>query len=216
MGYDVGNFGFAPESGKDLSVGLPVLERKFMAFQEVAKVDGGTEISGYASLFGTVDQGGDVVEPGAYGVSLKAVASAGRSIKMLWQHDPALPIGVWDEVREDSKGLFVKGRILDSVEKGREAAALIAAGAIDGLSIGYRTVKATKNTKGQRLLSELELWEVSLVTFPMLPSARVAGKGDEIAVGDMLRDMAASFAGARAELARQDPAPNRGKFGSDG
>ncbi|MGC1504858.1 MAG: HK97 family phage prohead protease [Sulfitobacter sp.] len=174
-----------------------------MAFQDVTKVEGGTEVSGYASLFGAVDQGGDVVEVGAYGVSLKALSKAGRSIKMLWQHDPSQPIGVWDEVREDTKGLFVKGRILDSVEKGREAAALIAAGAIDGLSIGYRTVKATKNTKGQRLLSELELWEVSLVTFPMLPSARVAAKGDFGAVDDILRDMAASFAGARAELARR-------------
>ena len=203
MGHDVGNFGFGPESGKDVSAGMPLLERKFMAFQDVAKVEGGTEISGYASLFGAVDQGGDVVEAGAYGVSLKAVAKAGRNIKMLWQNDPAQPIGVWDVVREDAKGLFVKGRILDSVEKGREAAALIAAGAIDGLSIGYRTVKATKNTKGQRLLAELELWEVSLVTFPMLPSARVAAKGDVIAVGDILRDMAASFEGARAEMARR-------------
>lgn len=64
---------------------------------------------------------------------------------MLWQHDPAQPIGVWDEVREDAAGLWVKGRILNDVAKGREAAALIEAGAIDGLSIGYRTVRATKN-----------------------------------------------------------------------
>lgn len=201
MGYDVSDFGFAPENGEGLPDGLPVLERKFMAFDDVAEVEGGVEISGYASLFGAVDQGGDVVEPGAYAASLKAVAAAGRSIKMLWQHDPSQPIGVWQEVWEDSKGLWVKGRILDSVEKGREAAALIAAGAIDGLSIGYRTVKASNNTKGQRLLSELELWEVSLVTFPMLPSARVAAKGDFVPLGDILRDMAATFKGARAEMA---------------
>ncbi|MDF3413438.1 HK97 family phage prohead protease [Sulfitobacter sp. M57] len=207
MGYDVGDFGFGLENGKDMSGGLPDLERKFVAFQEVSKVQGGTEISGYASLFGAVDQGGDMVVAGAYETSLKTVAQAGRSIKMLWQHDPSQPIGIWDEVREDSKGLFVKGRILDSVAKGREAAALVAAGAIDGLSIGYRTVKATKNTKGQRLLSELELWEVSLVTFPMLPSARVSAKGEVIAVGDMLRDMAASFEGARQRLAQREPAP---------
>jgi HK97 family phage prohead protease len=178
------------------------LERKFAHFGEAIEVKDGTEISGYASLFGDVDQGGDVVEAGAYAASLKAVNAAGRSIKMLWQHDPAQPIGIWDEVREDARGLWVKGRLLDSVTKGREAAALIAAGAIDGLSIGYRTVKATKNTKGQRLLSELELWEVSLVTFPMLPSARVGAKGDLIAVGDVLREMAQAFEGARAELAR--------------
>ncbi len=182
------------------------LERKFARFgEELAVADGdagGTQISGYASLFGDVDQGGDVVQAGAYAASLKTVAAAGRSIKMLWQHDPTQPIGIWDEVREDAKGLWVKGRILGDVAKGREAAALIAAGAIDGLSIGYRTIKATKNTKGQRLLSELELWEVSLVTFPMLPSARVGAKSDDV-LETSLREMAAAFEGARAEMARR-------------
>jgi HK97 family phage prohead protease len=72
---------------------------------------------------------------------------------MLWQHDPAQPIGVWDDIREDQKGLWVCGHILTEVEKGREAAALVAAGAIDGLSIGYRTVAAEKDAKGQRLLA---------------------------------------------------------------
>ena len=72
----------------------------------------------------------------------------------------------------------MKGRLLDTVGKGREAAALIEAGAIDGLSIGYRTKRASKTDKGQRLLQELELWEVSLVTFPMLPEARVGAKGE--------------------------------------
>ena len=143
-----------------------------------------------------------MVGKGAYAASLKALTAQGRRVKMLWQHDPAQPIGVWDEVREDAKGLWVKGRILSDVAKGREAAALIGAGAIDGLSIGYRTVKATKNTKGQRLLSELELWEVSLVTVPMLPSARVSAKGDASLLDSTLREMAAAFEGARAEMAR--------------
>ena len=207
MGYDVSGFGFAPGHEEGVSAALPMLERKFMAFEEVVAVEGGTQISGYASIFGAVDQGGDVVERGAYGASLKAIAGAGRNVKMLWQHDPAQPIGVWDDVREDGKGLWVKGRILESVAKGREAAALVQAGAIDGLSIGYRTVRAAKNTKGQRLLAELELWEVSLVTFPMLPSARVSSKGDFRPVGDILREMATSFEDARAELARREPAP---------
>ena len=90
------------------------------------------------------------------------------------------------------------------MEKGREAASLIAAGAIDGLSIGYRTVRAAKNDKGQRLLTELELWEVSLVTFPMLPSARVAGKTDALLSDEVaaLRGMAAAFEGARTRLMR--------------
>jgi len=120
---------------------------------------------------------------------------------MLWQHDPAQPIGVWDEVREDDTGLWVKGRLLRDVAKGREAAELIAAGAIDGLSIGYRTVKASKNDKGQRVLQELELWEVSLVTFPMLPSARVGAKGETLEA-TTLRELAQAFEDARQEMAQ--------------
>ena len=145
-------------------------------------------IQGYASLFGQIDTGGDVVMPGAYSKSLADISSSGRNVKMLWQHDPAHPIGVWDEVREDAKGLFVKGRLLPDVEKGREAAALLSAGAIDGMSIGYRTVNATRGAKGERLLHELELWEVSIVTFPMLPTARVdAVKAAEMTERDFER-----------------------------
>lgn len=177
------------------------LEHKFCRLGEDVRVTDGTAIEGYASLFGDADQCGDIVASGAYAASLARLAREGRQVKMLWQHDPAQPIGVWHEVREDARGLYVKGRLLDSVGRGREAAALIAAGAIDGLSIGYRTVRATKNDKGRRLLTELELWEVSLVTFPMLPSARVAAKGDA-PVDETLREMAAAFDAARRELAR--------------
>ncbi|MBU2993707.1 HK97 family phage prohead protease [Octadecabacter sp. 1_MG-2023] len=175
------------------------LEHKFIALGDSVAVENGIEISGYASLFGKTDQGGDVVETGAYAASLDKLASKGGRVKMLWQHDPAQPIGVWGEVREDKAGLWVKGRILRDVAKGREAAALIEAGAIDGLSIGYRTVRATKNDKGGRLLSELELWEVSLVTFPMLPDARVGAKGDDPAA-EALRELAGVFEDARAVL----------------
>ena len=174
-------------------------ERKYHRPEAGLIVTDGRVIEGYASLFGKRDQGGDVVQKGAYAVSLKALAGTGRRVKMLWQHDPSQPIGVWDEVREDGTGLYVKGRLLTDVEKGREAAALLAAGAIDGLSIGYRTLRAEKDGKGQRLLSELELWEVSLVTFPMLPGARVAAKNDEL--GDTFAGMAQIFEDARRELA---------------
>ncbi|MEL6840856.1 MAG: HK97 family phage prohead protease [Pseudomonadota bacterium] len=173
------------------------LEHKFCALGTDVTVTDGTTISGYASLFGKADQCGDVVERGAYVASL----ARGHGVKMLWQHDPAQPIGVWDEVREDDRGLWVKGRLLTDVAKGREAASLIGAGAIDGLSIGYRTVKARKDDKGNRLLSELELWEVSLVTFPMLPDARVGAKGDDPADAAM-RDLAAAFVDARRVMAR--------------
>lgn len=177
------------------------LEHKFCRLNGDEVTVEGLVIEGYASLFGQTDQGGDIVQQGAYGASLAGLKQAGRSVKMLWQHDPAQPIGVWDELREDGKGLYVKGRLLDSVEKGREAAALIAAGAIEGLSIGYRTKRAVKNPQGKRVLTELELWEVSLVTFPMLPNARVAAKSEDLE-GDLLRDVAAAFEGARRELAR--------------
>ncbi|MGB4829151.1 MAG: HK97 family phage prohead protease [Paracoccaceae bacterium] len=176
-------------------------ERKYLRPDAGLTVTDGRVVSGYASLFGVKDQGGDVVAKGAYAVSLARLGKTGARVKMLWQHDPAQPIGIWDEVREDGMGLWVKGRILTEVEKGREAAALLTAGAIDGLSIGYRTVKAERDGKGRRLLQELELWEVSLVTFPMLPEARVTAKSDT--VSDVFRELAHVFDDARRSLAER-------------
>jgi uncharacterized protein len=178
-------------------------ERKYQGFETGGKtgltVSEGHVISGYASLFGARDQGGDVVQKGAYAASLARLARAGRGVKMLWQHDPAQPIGIWDEVREDDTGLWVKGRILTAVDKGREAAALLEAGAMDGLSIGYRTIKATKAADGARHLNELELWEVSLVTFPMLAEARVLAKSDDLA-GETWAELTAMLRAARQSL----------------
>ena len=179
------------------------LEHKFCQLGGDVTVTDGTAIAGYASLFGATDQSGDVVEKGAYAASLARLAARNGRVKMLWQHDPAQPIGVWDEVREDGRGLWVKGRILTDVAQGREAAALIGAGAIDGLSIGYRTVKARKDDAGRRSLVELELWEVSLVTFPMLPEARVAAKGDD-PEDRLMRELAMVFDDARALLVTDD------------
>ncbi|EYD73801.1 HK97 family phage prohead protease [Limimaricola hongkongensis] len=171
------------------------LERKFCAGGTAGagplEIGEGAEISGYASVFGKPDQGGDVVEPGAYAASLKRLEGCGGRVRMLWQHDPSRPIGVWDEVREDATGLWVRGRMLTEVAQGREAAALVAAGAIDGLSIGYRTRRARKDGAHRRL-TELELWEVSLVTFPMLREARVGAKHDGA--------LAAKIRAARAAL----------------
>ena len=171
------------------------LEHKFCALGDGVTVSDDSVISGHASLFGACDQGGDIVAKGAYAASLDALSARGGRVKMLWQHDPAQPIGVWDEVREDAQGLYVKGRILMDVARGREAAALIAAGAIDGLSIGYRTRRATRDDKGRRVLAELELWEVSLVTFPMLSEARVDAKAGAVPDG--------GAAGEAAEFAAQ-------------
>lgn len=147
------------------------LETKFARIDREAS--SGCELVGYASFFGAPDQNGDVVERGAFAKSLSRLRGDGRSVKFLWQHDPAQPIGVWEEVSEDERGLVMRGRLLTDVAKGAEAATLLASGAVDGLSIGYRTVRAEKAGAGRRLI-ELDLWEVSLVTFPMLPSARAA------------------------------------------
>lgn len=172
------------------------LERKFVQGDVPVRLEDDRTIAGYASWFGIEDTGRDVVEAGAYCDSLARLSAEGRRVKMLWQHDPAQVIGVWDEVREDARGLFVKGRLLPGVEKAREAAELIGAGALDGLSIGYTVKRAGKDGQGRRLLKELELWEVSLVTFPMLPSARVGAKASP------LREMARAITAAREELAR--------------
>ncbi len=174
--------------------GAPALETKYCALGDDIALKNDGQIEGYASLFGHVDQGGDVVQKGAY----KACLAAGSArIRMLWQHDPAQPIGVWDEVREDGKGLYVKGRLLTDVQQGREALTLLKAGAIDGLSIGYRTKRAEKAPAG-RLLHEVELWEVSVVTFPMLPEARVNPSEDGQALA---QDLAEAFQAARTMMA---------------
>lgn len=152
------------------------LERKYCQARAPVTLLEGKRIEGYASLFDITDQGRDVVAQGAYTASLRALRASCRTVKMLWQHDPAQPIGVWDEIVEDNKGLRVKGRLLEDVARGREAAKLIEAGAIDGLSIGYRTKRASKTGEGGRRLLEVDLWEISLVTFPMLPQARLGSK----------------------------------------
>jgi len=172
------------------------MERKFAQAEGAVRLEDGARISGYASFFGEEDTGRDVVEPGAYCDSLARISAEGRRVKMLWQHDPARVIGVWDEVCEDKRGLFVAGRLLTDVALGREAAALIEAGALDGLSIGYTVKRATRDDQGRRRLKELELWEVSLVTFPMLPSARVGAKADSSRrLANVLRDARRQLAG---------------------
>lgn len=128
---------------------------------------------GYASLFRIPDLGKDIVEPGAFRESLQRRGPGG--VKMLWQHDPAEPIGRWSSLIEDSRGLFVRGRLSLAVARAREIHALMRDGAIDGLSIGFRYEKArTEPRTGLRRLERIDLWEVSVVTFPMLPQARIA------------------------------------------
>lgn len=128
--------------------------------------------AGYASLFGKRDQAGDIVMPGAFEASLKRRGATG--IRMLFQHDPAEPVGTWAEIRETDRGLYVLGRLDLNVQRGRELFSLLELGGIDGLSIGFKTVlaRADKLLRARRLIA-IDLWEISLVTFPMLEGARV-------------------------------------------
>lgn len=139
---------------------------------ELKRVAETGEFEGYASVFDEVDQGRDVIIRGAFLRSLKDRGAGG--IKLLWQHDPAEPIGVIEEIAEDWRGLYVKGRLLMDVARAREAYTLMRAGALDGLSIGFHTIKAeTDDFTGVRRLMDVDLWEISLVTFPMQAAARI-------------------------------------------
>jgi uncharacterized protein len=147
-------------------------ERKFARMELKVLKDAGA-FSGYASLFGEVDLGKDRVERGAFLKSLARKGAAG--IRMLFQHDPAEPIGAWRVIREDGRGLYVEGVLSDGVKRAREVHELMKARAIDGLSIGFQTMRAKSDPKsGVRQILEADLWEISVVTFPMLPGARIS------------------------------------------
>jgi uncharacterized protein len=129
--------------------------------------------TGYASLFNKRDATGDVVMPGAFAASIKKRGA--ENIRMLFQHDPAEPVGTWLDVHEDARGLFVQGRLDKNVQRGRELFSLLENGGLDGLSIGFKTVAAKQDrTTNTRRLITIDLWEISLVTFPMLDGARVS------------------------------------------
>ncbi len=145
-------------------------------------------ISGYASLFDHADLSGDIVRRGAFSASLLSLSGRGsfpelfKGLPMLLGHDTSEPIGVWDRVSEDRKGLFVSGVIMAGEARAERAARMVKRGALSGLSIGYKPVR-TRQTQSQtqmrRELLEVDLWEVSIVAFPMLRSARITQIGDQ-------------------------------------
>lgn len=136
--------------------------------------DDGT-FEGYGSVFGVIDSYHEVVAPSAFLASLAELKAKSRTVPVLWQHRADTPIGIYTEISEDEHGLRVRGRLLiDSVAQAREAHALLKAGAVTGLSIGYWVRKSSFDEKtGVRTLIELDLVEVSLVTFPANDDARV-------------------------------------------
>ncbi len=131
-------------------------------------------VAGYASVFGTVDSQQEAVAKGAFSRSLKEWTKAGRTPAMLWMHDVGQPVGVWENVREDAHGLVVEGSLAIKTQGGADAYEFLKMGAVTGLSIGYRTVasRAIPGSKA-RLLTDVDLYEVSLVTFPANTHARV-------------------------------------------
>lgn len=140
--------------------------------QPLCACSGSGVFVGYASLFGERDQAGDIVMPGAFAASLRR-RGAGQ-VRMLFQHDAAEPVGAWIDMHENARGLHVTGRLDRNVQRGRELFSLLESRGLDGLSIGFRTLRARRDRAGAcRLLTEIDLWEISLVTFPMLPGARV-------------------------------------------
>ncbi len=148
------------------------LERKHFVIEELKAVeaDGARKISGYGSVFGNVDSYGDIVVPGAFAESIKA-----RKPAMLWQHRTDMIPGVWDVIEEQKKGLYLEGTIADT-PLGNEAYTLAKMGALSGLSIGFSTKKySIDSKKNTRSLEEVELFEVSLVTFPANPKATITG-----------------------------------------
>lgn len=150
------------------------MDKKQLRFAaEIKATEEGT-IEGYGSVFGDLDSYADIVSKGAFKRTLRESKSAGRMPAMLWQHNQDQPIGVWTDMYEDERGLVVKGQLADT-QLGREAHTLMKMGALSGLSIGYRTVKyKMDNESGVRTLQDVDLFEVSPVTFPALDSARVS------------------------------------------
>ena len=151
----------------------PAPELKFTAL-DLTDADTSGVFEGYASLFDREDLARDVIAAGAFRQSLSERGVQG--VRMLYQHDPAHPIGVWERIEEDALGLRVRGRLTLETEKARDVLHLMRAGAIDGLSIGFKAKRTRRDQRsGIRRILELELWEISIVTFPMMPCARVHG-----------------------------------------
>jgi HK97 family phage prohead protease len=166
-------------------------------------------VEGYGSMFGVKDAYDDIIAAGAFNASLAAHKSTGTMPAMLWQHDSSEPIGVWTEMVEDAKGLRIKGRLALDTVRGKEAHALLKLGALNGLSIGFVSKQWSYDRETDiRTLTEVDLWEVSLVTFPANGKARVTNvkSAEELATPKdaerILRDAGFSKSDATAFVSR--------------
>ncbi|SMH60486.1 HK97 family phage prohead protease [Azospirillum agricola] len=172
------------------------LETRFQA-------DPAGSFEGYASVYGVKDSYGDTVAPGAFAASLAAHRNGQRRVLMLWAHNPAEPIGVWEGLEEDARGLKVRGRLILSTRRGQEARDLMRAGALDGLSIGFRTRRAVRASGGGRVLQDVELVEVSLVALPSNRDARVLSVKSAAGAAPGAAGLAAFIRACAAQLGGQ-------------
>lgn len=180
-------------------------ETRSFAFEFKATGDDGT-VEGYGSVFDVEDSYGDIIKPGAYKATLAAHKANNSMPAMLWQHNSDEPIGVWTEMVEDEKGLRVKGQLLLTTVRGREAYELLKIGALKGMSIGFMA-KDWSYQDELRILTAIDLWELSIVTFPANQKATVTGvkSADALTARNaeqILRDAGFSKADATAFVSR--------------
>ena len=179
----------------------------------IKSVSDSGEFEGYGSVFGVKDSYSDIVVPGAFLKSLNDWSGKGRLPALLWQHDMSEPIGVYTEMREDETGLYVKGRLLINDDPlARRAHAHMKAGSLTGMSIGYMLDDYEYDKeKGIWLLKAIDLWEVSLVTFPANDEARITDVKSLLARGETpppskveraLREVGFSGSQAKAFMAK--------------
>jgi uncharacterized protein len=156
---------------------------------------------GYGSVFGNKDLGNDVIATGAFTKSLRKRKP--QNVKLLYQHKSDMPIGVFDSIKEDEHGLVVKGRLALKTQAGAEAYELLKMGALDGLSIGFKVnpKEVSYDKRGnKRIIKEVDLMEVSLVTFPMNPQATVRSvKGEDISIREWEKGLRDAFQLSRSE-----------------
>lgn len=142
---------------------------------QVKAIEESGAFEGYGSIFGNIDHYGDIVEKGAFTTSLGKHKQKGTMPALLWQHKGSEPIGVYTDMYEDENGLYVKGQLALKTAKGQEAYELLKMKALSGLSIGFNTVSDEYDQKTNiRNIKEVDLWEISLVTFPANESARIS------------------------------------------
>ncbi|MEQ9042715.1 MAG: HK97 family phage prohead protease [Alphaproteobacteria bacterium] len=167
------------------------MERVYLETKLDASDDG--TIEGLAWKYAEADRIGDMIQKGAF-------TNASLPLPMLFGHDQNDPIGTWDTAEDDTEGLRLKGRLLvDEVARAREVRALVRAGAVRGISIGFRTKKATPRARGGRTITELDLVEASLCVIPMHPGARVTSAKTAVRA----LSLAASLQRAAAQLAQR-------------